>query len=165
MNMKKILLFISMIPAYLFAGVWTKTVTEADELLGNTQAYITYAYHNGGNAFSFRTDRMDQFRIISEYVLDIRFDGHRNSCRVKVGLYDEDGKLTENFDMYLCEWNNQGTVVGTFDLGVMSNPVGQANKVKKIFRHLKGQGGYVRIVTDTYSHGRFDLRIPPVKVE
>ena len=61
--MKKILLFAALLPAYLFAGEWTITVNEPDELLGTTESYTSYIYQDGDNAFGFRSDMPDQNRL------------------------------------------------------------------------------------------------------
>ena len=166
--MKKFLLFIMFIPSLVFAGGWTKTFVPADELLGETLSYHRYVYQDGEAAFVFRTDKSNQFSIHSPYVLDCKtyggYSGYRTGCMFKVGLYDGEGQMLDSFEMFLGEWNNQCTVVGTFDCDVMSQPVGQQKKAKKIFNHLKSSDGYVRFVTNSYSHGRFDLRVYPIKV-
>lgn len=163
--MKKLLLFFALFPVTLFAGEWSKQFVEADELLGNTTSYYQYAYQDGENAFIFRTDKSDQFSIVSRYVFDTFNDRGRTYCKVRVGLYDGSGKMVESFDMVLDVKNNQFTVIGTFDCDFMSQPVGQQKKTRKIFAHLRGSEGYVRFVADSYSHGLYDLRIPPMKIE
>lgn len=163
--MKKLLLSLAFIPVTLFAGEWSKQFVEADELLGNTDSYYQYVYQDGENAFMFRTDKSDQFSIVSQHVLNTFYDRGRTYCKVRVGLYDGNGKITDSFDMVLEVKNNQFTVVGTFDCDVMSQPVGQQKKTRKIFAHLRGLEGYVRFVADSYSHGLYDLRIPPIKIE
>ena len=160
--MKKLLLFIALIPAVLFAGEWNKQFFEADELLGNTTSYYQYEFQEGEYAFVFRTDKPDQFYIVGPQ-FDTFYDRGRSYCNVKVGLYDGNGKLVDSFDMCLGARNNLFTVVGTFDCDIMSQPVGQQKKTRKIFNHLRGSNGYVRIVTNTYAHGRYDLRVYPIE--
>ena len=160
--MRKILIFVLLLPTFLYAGEWNKTSVEPDELLGTTHSFIQYVYYDGDNSFVFRTDKMDQFYITSEHVFDCHSYSGRVGCIVKVGLYDSDGKMIENFEMFLGERNNQYTAIGTFDCDAMSQPVGQQKKVRKIFKHLRAEGGYVRIVAESYSHGLYDLRVPPV---
>lgn len=163
--MKKLLFFFALIPVALFAGEWSKQFVEADELLGNTTSYFNYIYQEGDKAFVFRTDKPDQFNIISPDVLDCQSDHGRTYSKVRVGLYDENNKLIDSFDMSLGVKNNQFTIVGTFDCDFMSQPMYQQKNTRKIFSHLRGSKGYVRIVADTYSHGLYDLRIPPMNIE
>lgn len=163
--MKNFLLFLALVPVALFAGEWSKQFVEADELLGNTTSYYKYVYQDGEKAFVFRTDKADQFYILSPNVLDCHNYSGRVGCIVKVGLYDGNGKMVDSFDMFLGEWNNQCTAIGTFDCDFMSQPVGQQKKTRKIFKHLRGSDGYVRIVVDSYSHGLYDLRVTPLKIE
>lgn len=80
-------------------------------------------------------------------------------------MYDSNGHMIESFEMFLGEWDNQCMAIGTFDCDIMSQPVGQQKKTRKIFKHLRGTDGYVRIVVDTFSHGLYDLRITPLKIE
>ena len=120
--MKKNLLFFALFPVTLFAGEWSKQFVEADELLGNTTSYYKYVFQEGEDAFVFRTDKADQFYILSPNVLDCHNYSGRVGCMVKVG---------------------------------------QQKKTRKIFKHLRGSDGYVRIVVDSYSHGLYDLRVTP----
>ena len=160
--MKKILLILALLPVTLFAGEWSKEFVEADELVGNPSYYM-YVYQDGENSFVFRTDQQDQFYIISPNVFDTFYDRGRTFCKVRVGLYDESGKMLESFDMLLGARNNLNPIIGTFDCDFMSQPVGQQKKARKIFSFLRGSGGCVRFVADTYSHGRYDLRVIPLK--
>lgn len=162
---KTFVLLFAIIPVVLFAGEWSKQFVEADELLGNTTSYYKYAYQDDEKAFVFRTDKSDQFYIISPYVLDCHNYSGRVGCIVKIGLYDSTGHMVESFEMFLGEMNNQCTAIGTFDCDIMSQPTGQQKKTRKIFKHLRGSDGYVRIVVDSYSHGLYDLRIPPMKID
>ena len=59
--------------------------------------------------------------------------------------------------------NNKDRIVRTRDAGGMSNPVGQKGKVKKIFKALQSDGGYVRIVAERFQSTDFDIKIPPFK--
>lgn len=160
--MKKTLLFLVMFPTFLFAGEWNKLFVEADELLGNTTSYYNYTFHDGDNAFVFRSDKADQFYILSQYVFDTFYDRGRTFCKVRVGLYDDEGKMVESFNMLLGVKNNQCTSIGTFDCDFMSQPTGQQKNTRKIFKHLRESDGYVRFVANTYSHGLYDLRVQSI---
>ena len=81
-----------------------------------------------------------------------------------VGIYDENNKLTEKFKMWLDRSDNKANrVVKTRNAGGMSNPVGQKGKVKKIFKALQSDKGYVRIVAERFHSTDFDIKIPPYK--
>lgn len=155
--------------ALLFAGLtvsaqgWEKIEHKADELTG-TKAGCTYRYQFGEMG-SFTVwdwsdpqfcinakDRQFATQIVDKYV----------GMKVLVGLYDEKGNLQEKFDMWLDknkEYPNN--VIGTRNAGVMSNPVGQNKKVKKIFKVLQSGSGYVRIVARRYNDSDFDIKITP----
>ena len=81
-----------------------------------------------------------------------------------VGIYDENDKLTDKFTMWLDRVDNKGNmIVRTRNAGGMANPVGQKGKVKKIFKALQSDTGYVRIVAQLFQSADFDINIPPYK--
>jgi len=151
-------------------GGWQITKQDADELKGN-EAYISYMYNQPGmGSFVFWGFEEYQFRIISDNgVFNYesgynRYSGSYSGESVTVGLYDGNDKLIEKFNMWLDrDKSKSGTFLNTRNAGTMSNPVGQKGKVKKIFKHLQGNSGYVRIVAARYNHTDFDIKIPPVK--
>jgi hypothetical protein len=57
--------------------------------------------------------------------------------------------------------NKANRVVKTRNAGGMSNPVGQKGKVKKIFKALQSDKGYVRIVAERFQTTDFDMKIIP----
>lgn len=154
----------------LSTGGWQITQKEADELKGNA-AYSSYVYNQPGmGSFVFWGYNEHQFRIISDNgVFNYesgynRFSGSYSGENVAVGLYDGNDKLIEKFNMWLDrDKSKSGTFLNTRNAGSMINPVGQKGKVKKIFKHLQGDSGYVRIVASRYNHTDFDIKIPPVK--
>ena len=88
--------------------------------------------------------------------------GALSGVTVHVGIYDEHGKMTEKFDMWLDRENNRGNrFVRTRNAGTMSNPMGQKGKVKKIFKALQSGKGFVRIVGARFERGDYDLKILP----
>ena len=149
---------------------WQITKQEADELKGN-EAYSSYVYNQPGvGSFVFWGFDEYQFRIISSNgVFNYesgynRYSGSYSGESITVGLYDGNDKLIEKFNMWLDrDTSKGGTFLNTRNAGTMSNPVGQKGKVKKIFKHLQGDSGYVRIVAERYNHSDFDIKIPPVK--
>ena len=161
--MKKILLFIAFLPPVIFATGWTKQLEEADALLGETESYYTYIYQpEEKGAFVFRSDMPDQFFLFGLYMFDTFYDNGVTYCNVRVGLYNKENRLLDHFDMCLGVKNNEYTTIGTFNVGVMFQPVGQKKNTRKIFKHLHGSDGYVRFVANTYSHGRFELKVEPI---
>ena len=151
-------------------GGWQITKQDADELKGN-EAYLSYMYNQPGmGSFVFWGFEEYQFRIISDNgVFNYesgynRYSGSYSGESVIVGLYDGNDKLIEKFNMWLDrDKSKSGTFLKTRNAGTMSNPVGQKGKVKKIFKHLQGNSGYVRIVATRYNRADFDIKIPPVK--
>lgn len=149
---------------------WTITKNEADELKGN-KAYTSYVYNDPGmGSFVFWGFEEYQFRIVSDNgVFNYesgynQFSGSYSGEIVIIGLYDGNDKLIEKFNMWLDRDKSKGgTFLNTRNAGGMSNPVGQKGKVKKIFKHLQGDNGYVRIVAARYNHSDFDIKLPPVK--
>ena len=149
---------------------WTITKNEADELKGN-KAYTSYVYNDPGmGSFVFWGFEEYQFRIVSDNgVFNYesgynQFSGSYSGEIVTIGLYDGNDKLIEKFNMWLDRDKSKGGIfLNTRNAGGMSNPVGQKGKVKKIFKHLQGDNGYVRIVAARYNHSDFDIKLPPVK--
>ena len=149
---------------------WVITNQEADDLKGN-KAYTSYIYNQPGEgSFVFWGFEEYQFRIISENgVFNYesgynQYSGSYSGESIIVGLYDDNDKLIEKFNMWLDRDKSKGgNFLNTRNAGGMSNPVGQKGKVKKIFKHLQGNSGYVRIVAARYNHADFDIKIPPVK--
>ena len=132
-------------------GEWQKHESKADELKGlSGNTYYTYTVPGVGG---FMFDGFDtyQFCLLSDGVqFNIetgysQFAGSYAGVTVLVGIYDDGGKLTEKFKMWLDRVDNMGNyAVKTRNAGGMSNPVGQKGKVKKIFKALQSDGGYVR---------------------
>lgn len=149
---------------------WEITKMEADKLKGNDE-YKAYKYYQPGEgSFIFWGFDEYQYRIFSDNGIFNyesgynRFSGSYSGETVTVGLYDANGNLIEKFNMWLDKESSKGgSYLKTRNAGGMSNPVGQKGKVKKIFKHLQGDGGYVRIVATRYNHPDFDIKIPPVK--
>ena len=151
-------------------GEWQKHESKADELKGSTGGtYYTYVVPGLGG---FMFDGFDtyQFCLLSDGVqFNIetgysQFAGSYAGIIVLVGIYDDDGHLKEKFKMWLDRVDNMGNyAVKTRNAGGMSNPVGQKGKVKKIFKALQSDGGYVRIVAERFQRTDFDLKIPPYR--
>lgn len=142
-------------------GEWRTEITPADELLGWSQDFTSHIYEDSVGFFVWRSDQTDQFCIISHKIFDTEVQAGRAGELLRVGIYDDSGKLLDHFVMWLGKWNNRGTKLGTYNLGVMSNPTGQDIKVKKIMQTLSRPGGYVRFACSTADDGLFDFRVYP----
>lgn len=151
-------------------GAWQKNESKADELKGlSGNTYYTYTVPGVGGFMFYGFDTY-QFCLMSDGVqFNIetgynQFAGSYAGVIVLVGIYDEEGQLKEKFKMWLDRVDNKGNcIVRTRDAGGMMNPVGQKGKVKKIFKALQSDGGYVRIVAERFQRTDFDLKIPPFK--
>ena len=168
--MKKFLVLVLVLVATVVnaaTGEWKKTVLEADELKGESGG-TAYTYDVPGmGSFVFWGFDEFQYRLVSEKMFNTeitsgKYTSSYNGIIVLVGLYDDNGKLCDKFNMWLDKEENKGfRFVRTRDQGGMFNPVGQKSKVKKIFKHLKSGKGYVRIVCERYETTDFDLKITP----
>lgn len=150
-------------------GTWKKVQMEADELRG-VEAGSAYVYEvpNVGelvlwdwDKFQYRLVSYDPFALKHGYT---RFTGSYTGVTVLVGIYDDQDKLIEKFDMFLDDEKNRGNrFIRTRDLGGMNNPVGQKKKVRKIFTALRSGKGYVRFVAPRYNKSDFDIKVMPYK--
>ena len=151
-------------------GKWIKQQSEADELKGSSGGtYYSYTVSGLGSFTIYGFDKFQYFLISEKEQFNIetgysRYSGSYAGISVLVGIYDENDKLTEKFKMWLDRVDNKGNrIVRTRDAGGMSNPVGQKGKVKKIFKALQSDGGYVRIVAERFQSTDFDIKISPFK--
>ena len=171
--MRKVLSILLIMSAVLTAsaqGKWEKTVIEGDPLKGTetTSVYIYTVPEMGSfvfwdwNTYQFRlVSDAAQFNIESGYG---RYIGSYSGVTIHVGIYDDSEKLLEKFDMWLDKESNRGNqFVRTRNSGSMSTPVGQKGKIKKIFKVLQGDKGYVRILAERYNRTDFDIKITPFK--
>ena len=165
-----IMLLVAITMSAQMEGKWLKKQSEADELKGTSGGtYYSYVVPGLGAfvIFDFNTyqyfllSEKEQFNIETGYD---QFIGSYAGITVLVGIYDENDKLTEKFKMWLDRSENKANrVVKTRNAGGMSNPVGQKGKVKKIFKALQSDKGYVRIVAERFHSTDFDIKIPPYK--
>lgn len=167
--MKKILFVIVslVISVSMFGqGKWSETKFEADEFKG-TKEYTAYSFENEIGEFVYWSNKNGQYRLIS-FVGNFNYEtgysqytGHWCGITVKVGLFDENDKMVDKFDMWLeCEsGDGPVTTAQTFDKGGFWNPTGQGKKVKKIMKHLNEKKGYVRFFADLYNANDFDFKV------
>ena len=151
-------------------GKWLKQESEADELRGSRGGtYYSYIVPGLGGFMIYGFDTYQYFLISDSGQFNIdagysRYGGAYAGISVLVGIYDENDKLTDKFTMWLDRVDNKGNcIVRTRDAGGMMNPVGQKGKVKKIFKALQSDSGYVRIVAERFQRTDFDIKIPPYK--
>lgn len=151
-------------------GKWLKQESEADELKGSTGgSYYTYVVPGIGAFVIFGFDTYQYFLLSEKKQFNIdagysTYGGAYAGISVLVGIYDENDKLTDKFTMWLDRVDNKGNmIVRTRNAGGMANPVGQKGKVKKIFKALQSDTGYVRIVAQLFQSADFDIKIPPYK--
>ena len=57
------------------------------------------------------------------------------------------------------ELKGTSSILRTRNAGIMFNPVGQAKKVKKMYKHLHTTG-YLRIVAPRHEASDYDIKIP-----
>ena len=151
-------------------GLWEKHESKADELRGSSGGtYYSYIVPGLGGFMIYGFDTYQYFLISDSGQFNIdagysRYGGDYAGISVLVGIYDENDKLSDKFTMWLDRVDNKGNcIVRTRDAGGMGNPVGQKGKVKKIFKALQSDTGYVRIVAQLFQSADFDIKIPPYK--
>lgn len=148
-------------------GRWTREMLEPDELKGIAGGeVISYEDPSMGMLVLWGFDTF-QFRLGSTKTMfeTERSNGH-SGLIAKVGIYDDNNRLTDKFDLWLDREENMAfRSVRTRNAGTMSNPVGQKGKVRKIFDALLSGHGYVRIVAPRYNSTDFDLKITPYTEE
>jgi len=159
--MKTLIISAAMMLLSLTASAqWVLERYKADELLG-TKGDIVKVFMQGD--FSFFIYDEDQFGI---WTADGIFNRERVRTdvgqQVLVGLYDDKDKLVEKFKIWL-DYDNDGRRLRTRDLGVMNNPVGQAKKAKKLYKHLHSGKGYARIVAERFGKDKYDIKIQQYK--
>lgn len=148
---------------------WTTTPIKADPLKG-TKDDIAHTYTDtiAAATFTFWESSPDQYLITSTrapFAVEAgysQFSGRYSGINVIVGLYTSDGTLQEKLKMWLDISAAEGMadVARTRNAGKMSNPVGQAKKVKKILTHLTTTDGYIRIAATLHGGSDYDLTIP-----
>lgn len=165
--MKKVLLLLLLCMPMIAAsqGTWEKITLEADELKGQQGGDVMIYTDAAVGSFVFWNWDEYQFRLTSDHAqFNINVSNGHTGLLVFVGIYNDNGDLTDKFQMWLDREDNHGnTFLRTRNAGVMSNPVGQKKKVKKIFNALKSDRGYIRIVAERYNTSDFDLKITPFK--
>ncbi len=116
-------------------GIWETTMNEVDELKGQKAGEVMiYTVPHMGSLVFWGWDKY-QFRLTSdEAQFNIetgynQFAGSYAGIRVMVGIYDDNDKMIEKFQMWLDREDNVGNrFVRTRDAGGMSNPVDRRKK-------------------------------------
>lgn len=164
--MKKVLSIISLMAVLLTAnaqGLWQKHELEADELKGQ-KAETAYIYTNPdvGSFICWGFENY-QIRLISEKAqFDITagyssMTGSYAFVKVLVGIYDDNDKLLEKFEMGFDREDNKANHF----IKATTSRIGHKKMMKKIFAALQSGSGYVRMVAPRYNTTDFDLKITP----
>lgn len=166
--MKKILvlLLIVSLPLVSFAQGWSRTDFPADELKGN-ESYTAYSYDLPGyGSFIFFSDEDGQYRLkSSDGIFDVESIQGYVGQQITVGIYDDNDKLVEKFNMWLDALNKTNfDILTTRNAGGMFNPTGQKSKVKKILKCINGGSGYVRFLAPRYNKTDFDFKVYPIDI-
>lgn len=145
-------------------GKWSVQQSEGDELKGIPPT-TTYNYiQEGAGAFTFWGYDIQQFALFSlQSQFNTKVSGEYIGMTILVGIYDNEGKMTDKFTMWLDKDTSRRGVIRTRNAKKMFTPVGQEKNIKKIFTAMKSGKGYVRIVAERYNDTDFDIKIPPYK--
>jgi len=139
-------------------GKWSVSHREADELKGQ-KAQDVYIYEAAGIGSLVVWDwKSPNFRLISEKGMFRKMvSGGNTFVPVKVGFYDESGKLEKSFTINLLEeLNHSGRYIATADFYMLGR-----KDIKKTLARLKSGKGYVRMLAMLYNQPDFDLKVTP----
>lgn len=168
--MKKIIIILMLLIVGMTAsaqeGEWRKQRAEGDELKGTSTSDV-YSFINpemGAFSFSgfdtytiFLIAEKAQFNVETIYTPAM---GYYSIIKVLVGFYDGDGKMKDKFEMTFDLVKNSSN---RMIYASSKNRVGYKSKIKKIYKALQEQDGYVRMVTSRFQNTDFDLKILPIK--
>lgn len=171
--MKKVLSIVVMLMVAMTIsaqGEWEVTDVKGDELKGTKDATVyTYSVDGVGSLVLWGFDN-PLFRLVSsaaQFNIETgynRYSGSYAGIKIRIGIYDDNNKLLESMDLWLDRSDNMGNyVVQTRPTKGMNGIVGQKKKVQKMFKALRADSGYVRIVASRYQTSDFDLKILPYK--
>lgn len=144
------------------AQSWSSQHFDGDELK-KTESYDAYTFTSeSGDNFIYWSNNDKNFRIINNSIaapfsyraisVPFTLDLTNVMKHVKVGFYDQNGKLVETDDTEMIVPNGQETFAS----------VPGKKVAKKVIKFLEsGKPGYVRIVAPLYgSNASFDIKIP-----
>lgn len=158
--MKHILLTIALsaLACLTHAQQWSTDYHKADPMLNDNISYNSYSYiDEDGRGFTFFDAYPNIYKLFCGNIFDYDING---AVFVKVGLYNENDELLEQFTMYLYVLDNNHRIIETYVGGPLSTPIGQKGKVTKILNHIVRSTGYVRFLANLYHAPLFDLRVP-----
>lgn len=163
--MKKILFLISFLPTILMADGWTTKSLPADPVLDEDAKDIIYFERDGVKFVYYSNEYPDHYFLAKNDGFNCILSGGLSGLYLKIGLYDADGKLIDNFQMWLDQRSTDCHVLGTRHVEYMSQPVGQQRNVRKIFDTLK-KGGTIRFALVPALYGLynspFDFTVDPL---
>lgn len=166
--MKKVLFTMFMLTACIAVysqGEWKKSEIKADPLKGIDGGDVYIYTDPEMGSFIFWGYDTYQFQLVSKKELfHTKVSDGDVGYAVSIGIYDTKDKMVEMFKLWLDLKDNSGhQVLQARSTKGMSAIVGQKSKVKKMFKTLQSDGGYIRIVTPRHNTTDFDLKITPYK--
>ena len=144
------------------AQKWEHSVTEADELTGETGYESNMYTDETGNVFVIWSDESENFRVISgtsifNYIGDIR------SVMATIGYYDLNNKLIEKNDIQLLVSEGQGNQAEP-NMVPMIRPLPNKKRVRMLIDYVQNKQVYVRILVPLYgTNAKFDIKVPCLK--
>lgn len=153
--MKKLLLLIAFMPIAAMADGWTTKTLPADPVLGEDAKDITYFERDGVKFVYYSNEYPDHYFLAKDDGFNCIVSGGLSGLYFKIGLYDADGNLIDNFEMWLDKRSSNCHVLATRHVGYMSQPMGQQQNTRKIFNTLQ-KGGTIRFALEPALYGIYD---------
>ena len=162
--MKKLLTIVLLLLTVLAAGAqgkWTVFHREADPMKGQDERDV-YIYDAPGIGSVVVWDwKKADFRLISEKGMFRKWVSSGSTfVPVKVGLFDENGKMEKMVEVRLCPEDNHNNYIMTFGWYMLGR-----SDIKKIISRLKKGKGYLRFVATLYNQPDFDMIVTPFEKE
>ena len=138
---------------------WEHSVTEADELTGET-AHESWIYTDEkGNSFVMWSDESENFRVISSTAI-FNYIGDIRSVMATIGYYDMNNKLIEKNDIQLLVAEGQANQAEP-NMNSLTRPFPNKKRTRKLLETLQKSQGYVRILVPLYgTNAKFDIKVP-----
>lgn len=161
--MKKLLAIALLLLTVLTAGAqgkWRISHREADPMKGQDarDVYI-YDVKGVGSVVVWDWNKAD-FRLITEKGMFRTWTSSGTQLvPVKVGFFDESGKMEKLFTVNLMpEDNSMKKYIATADYYMLGR-----KDIRKIMSRMKSGKGYVRMVASRYNDTDFDIKVSPYK--
>ncbi len=143
-------------------GKWTVSHREADPMKNQDErdVYI-YTVKGIGNVVVWDWDKAD-FRLIAENgIFRCMYTRGMKIVPIKVGLYDENGKLekVQTFEL-VVEDNTNSKWITTADRYLEGR-----KHIRRVMKRMKSGKGYVRFLGQLYNNQDFDIKVTPFQPE